>query len=77
MKIIYLIVYSMIAGCAVQPPKIWQKDGGTQEQFARDKLYCRQYGMQSATANGMANNMFVETWISREAGNCMQTLGYY
>lgn len=68
----------LLGGCAAQPTKSWNKDGGvTPDQYGRDVMYCRQYGMQSATANGLAGNLFVETWITREAGNCMRQLGYY
>lgn len=65
-----------IVGCATRPPKVWYKDGGTEEQFRRDQMCCRQYGMQSAQANGLAGNMFVEMWISDEATKCLQNLGY-
>ena len=64
------------AGCATGPAKLWYKDSVNPEQFARDKMSCRQYGMQSAMANGLSNNMFVELWISREAETCMVDLGY-
>lgn len=57
-------------------PVIWDKPGGTQEQFQRDQMNCRQYGMQSAMANGLGGNLFVESWIQREANNCLQGLGY-
>lgn len=70
------IVVAALTGCAAQQPIVWDKPGATEEQFRRDSMSCRQYGMQSAMANGMSNNMFVEVWISREATNCMQNLGY-
>lgn len=66
-------------GCAamVPTPIVWEKPGATQEQFMRDQMTCRQYGMQSATTNGLAGNLFVESWIQRETGNCLRGLGYY
>ena len=65
-------------GCAAvpPPPKTWYKEGTTQEQFRRDMIYCRQYGMQSAQSNGLSGNMFVEAWIQREANSCLTGLGY-
>ena len=67
-----------LCGCAAMPPppKNWYKDGGNDEQFRRDMMSCRQYGMQSAQANGLAGNMFVESWIQREANTCLTNLGY-
>ena len=64
-----------LTGCAVQQ-KVWVKDGTTQEQFQRDQMSCRQYGMQSAMANGLAGNMFVEVWIQDETSTCLRNLGY-
>lgn len=75
----YLIaaaVAVLVSACAAQKPVIWDKEGGTVEQFRRDQMSCRQYGMQSAQANGLAGNMFVEMWISDEAAKCMSNLGY-
>lgn len=77
MKGLQVILISVLAaGCATPQPVIWYKDGATEEQFRRDQMQCRQYGMQSAQANGLAGNMFVEMWISREAASCLQNLGY-
>lgn len=76
MKLILTIaVASLAAGCAVQP-KVWTKPGATEDQFQRDKMNCRNYGMQSAMANGLAGNMFVEVWVNRETETCLQNLGY-
>lgn len=66
-----------VVGCAARPPKVWLKAGATDEQFRRDRLTCRQYGMQSAQANGLSGNMFVEVWISDRAAECLQGLGYH
>jgi outer membrane biogenesis lipoprotein LolB len=65
-----------LTACAAQQPRVWHKDGATEEQFRRDQMSCRQYGMQSAQANGLAGNMFVEVWISDETTKCLQNLGY-
>jgi hypothetical protein len=73
--VIWVIVVTTTAGCATQP-KVWYKAGATQEQFQRDQMNCRQYGMQSAMANGLAGNMFVEIWIQQETAKCLQNLGY-
>lgn len=70
------IAVLLLAGCATPQPIVWHKPGGTEEQFRRDVMSCRQYGMQSAQANGLSGNMFVEMWISREAEGCMRSLGY-
>ena len=72
------LVLVVLSGCAAvpPPPKNWYKDGVTDEQFRRDMMSCRQYGMQSAQANGLAGNMFVESWIQREANTCLTGLGY-
>jgi len=71
-------VLAILAGCSAlpPPPKTWYKEGGTEDQFRKDMMYCRQYGMQSAQANGLAGNMFVESWIQREANSCLSGLGY-
>jgi hypothetical protein len=75
-----LLAFCLVAlsGCAAMPPapKTWYKEGATEEQFRRDMMYCRQYGMQSAQSNGLAGNMFVESWVQREANNCLTGLGY-
>lgn len=65
-----------VVGCATPPPKVWYKDGGSEEQFRRDHMTCRQYGMQSAQVNGLGGNMFVEMWIRDESFKCLQNLGY-
>lgn len=70
------LVVVLMAGCAAPQPKVWYKDGASVEQFRRDQIACRQYGMQSAQANGLSGNLFVELWISREAEGCMRGLGY-
>lgn len=70
-----IIAAMLVAGCAAKQ-KIWTKDGGTQEAFMRDQIQCRQLGMQSAMANGLAGNAFVELWIQKEVDSCMQALGY-
>lgn len=67
---------ALMAGCAAPQPKMWTKAGGSEEQFRRDQLTCRQYGMQSATANGLAGNLFVEKWIQDETAKCLRNLGY-
>ena len=71
-----IMVSLLISACATPKPVIWDKEGATVEQFRRDQMTCRQYGMQSAQANGLAGNLFVEMWISDEAGKCMNNLGY-
>jgi len=78
MKKIMLIIVAAVSlsACAAQQPRVWNKDGATEEQFRRDQMSCRQYGMQSAQANGLAGNMFVEIWIRDETTKCLQNLGY-
>jgi hypothetical protein len=71
-----VVVFLVVAGCATQQPKVWYKAGATQETFRRDQMSCRQYGMQSAMANGLSGNMFVEVWIQKEADECLRNLGY-
>lgn len=71
-----LLVACSLVGCAAQHPQVWRKDGATDEQFRRDQLTCRQYGMQSAAANGLNGNLFVETWIRDETAKCLSGLGY-
>jgi hypothetical protein len=59
------------------PQKTWvRRDMPTAQETNRDWMQCRQYGMQSAMANGLAGNIFVESWVLREAHNCMRGLGY-
>jgi len=65
-----------LAGCATGQPKVWNKPGATADQFGRDQLQCRQYGMQSAMANGLAGNLFVEIWVIQETERCLTNLGY-
>lgn len=67
----------LMAGCATQQPTVWNKDGGTQEQFSRDQLTCRQYAMQAAQTMGLSGNLFVGIAISRDMNDCMRSLGYY
>lgn len=77
MNYIALILVSFfVTGCAIQPQKPLYKDGATQEDFRRDSLTCRQYGMQSAMTNGLAGNMFVEIWIKDETKKCLNNLGW-
>ena len=70
-----VILAALLAGCAT-PGRTYYKEGVTQEQFGRDQIACRQYGMQSVMSNGLSNNMFSEIWVQKEAGNCMAGLGY-
>lgn len=77
MNKLLICIALVISGCAVKPPKVWHKEGGTNEGFLRDQMQCRQYGMQSAMANGLAGNAFVEIWVDREAETCLRSLGYY
>lgn len=72
------IAASLIGGCAIVPPeqKTWYKPGSTNDMTRRDMMLCRQYGMQSAAANGLSGNIFVESWIRRETDNCLVQLGY-
>jgi hypothetical protein len=78
MKIVVICLSLAMYGCAAIPPapRHWYKSGASEETQMRDKMFCRQYGMQSATANGLTGNMFVESWIQREADSCMSGLGY-
>ncbi|PKN17180.1 MAG: hypothetical protein CVU68_10560 [Deltaproteobacteria bacterium HGW-Deltaproteobacteria-3] len=76
-KVILIVVAAILfTSCAAQQPRVWHKDGATEEQFRRDQMSCRQYGMQSAQANGLAGNMFVEIHISSETTKCLENLGY-
>ena len=70
------VVSLLIAGCAMQPQKTWYKEGITEEQFSRDQISCRQYGMASGMANGLAGNMFVATWVRDETEKCLRNFGY-
>ena len=66
-----------LAACATNKhPWHWQKDGATEDQFAHDQLQCRQYAMQSAQANGLTGNMFIELWVRPETEKCLGSLGY-
>ncbi len=78
MKVVVVLVLSLmlLVGCAAGGPVTWVKDGATEEQFRRDQMACQQYGMQSAQANGLATNMFVQMWINDEATKCLNNLGY-
>ena len=78
-KIIAVVLTLALCGCAetaTQPQKVWYKDGATQDESRRDQMSCRQYGMQSAQAHGLAGNMFVEWWILDETKKCLTDLGY-
>lgn len=81
MRVIFLIITAvLLTGCmqAMQRNvKPWTKEGGTQAQFAEDKMRCQQYGMQSAMAHGLSNNGFVEVWIYNQTKDCLQSLGYH
>jgi hypothetical protein len=76
MRVLFLCMATVLGGCAAQPQGVWVNPRVTSEQAQRDWLTCRQYGMQSAQANGLSGNLFVESWIQREAGNCLSNLGY-
>jgi hypothetical protein len=73
---VLVILSFMVFGCATTQPKVWYKSGATEDTARRDKMNCRQYGMQSAMANGLAGNLFVEVWIQDETAKCMRELGY-
>lgn len=75
--ILVIAIALSLVGCSTQPPKRWHKNGVTEEQFRRDQITCRQYGMQSAQTHGLAGNLFVETWINDETTKCLKNLGYY
>jgi hypothetical protein len=76
MKMLVVIMIALtLLGCA-GPQKFWYREDATIDQTNRDRMACRQYGMQSAMANGLAGNMFVEMWIQGETRTCMQNLGY-
>ena len=76
-KILYaILIFLVIVGCVGMQPKTWYKAGATEETTRRDKMTCRQYGMQSAQAHGLAGNLFVESWIQEETEKCMRELGY-
>lgn len=68
----------VLVGCLGIPQAStnWNKAGTSDDQMRRDMMNCRQYGMQSAQANGVAGNLFVEAWIQQEANDCMRNLGY-
>lgn len=70
------VAVALLSGCATPRPVVWNKPGITDEQFRRDHMSCRQYGMQSATASGLNGNMFVEVWIRDETVKCLEGLGY-
>ena len=76
-SILGLLVVTMMAGCAAPQPTIWNKAGGTEEQFRRDRLTCRQYGMQAAQMRGLSGNLFVEVAIMDEMRQCLRGLGYH
>jgi hypothetical protein len=69
----------IVVGCAINPVAQRQlvKAGATQEDFRRDMLTCRQYGMQSAQTNGLSGNMFVDIHIEARANECMSDLGWH
>ncbi|MDY7566285.1 hypothetical protein QN400_09640 [Pseudomonas sp. RTC3] len=74
--LVRLVAILSLTGCATPPPKVWYKEGATEEQFRRDRMGCQQYGMQSAAANGLNGNIFVEKFISDAANECLIELGY-
>ena len=75
-KIIAVAIALVLSGCATQPQKVLYKEGVSEDQVMRDNVSCRQYGMQSAQANGLTENMFVEIWIRKQATQCLRDLGY-
>lgn len=75
-KLLVVVLALFLVGCVAKAPKVWYKAGATDDQFRRDRLTCRQYGMQSAQANGLAGNLFVEVWVSDRTNECLQGLGY-
>jgi hypothetical protein len=75
MSKLILLLPLILASCATNR-SVWVKPGATQEDFRRDQMACRQYGMQSAMANGLAGNMFVEAWILKERDGCLSNLGW-
>ncbi|TFF59290.1 MULTISPECIES: hypothetical protein [Comamonas] len=75
LKALLAVVAIALTGCATNQI-MFEKPGATQEQFQRDRMTCRQMGMQSAMANGLAGNMFVEVWINDETTKCLKSIGY-
>ncbi|WP_157235690.1 hypothetical protein [Chitiniphilus shinanonensis] len=67
-----------LTGCVAPPSsqKQWVMEGVSADNMRRDLLTCKQYGMQSAEANGLSGNMFVSVWIKDETAKCMKELGY-
>lgn len=74
-KILLAASTLILSACATQQTN-FSKPGVSEEQFMRDRMTCRQMGMQSAQANGLAGNMFVEMWIRDETIKCLKELGY-
>ena len=71
-RLLITLLMLSLGGCLALPSqKTWYKSGATEEQFRRDMVSCRQYGMQSAQANGLAGNLFVEAWIQQQANECL------
>lgn len=73
-KSILLVSLLLLTACANQKP--FYKVGITTDGFQRDRLTCRQYGMQSVQANGLSGNMFSEMWVRNETIKCLNDLGY-
>jgi hypothetical protein len=73
--ILYLFILTLTA-CAPVQTRQWQNPNLTYDQQQRDKLYCRQFGVQEAELNGFAGNMFVELLITNYQNSCLTELGY-
>ena len=69
---------AIVAGCA---PMVWQKPGGTQDEFARDRYTCLQESQQRSS--GAVVNQFggaaSSTMVTNQGlfGSCMNAHGWY
>lgn len=73
----YFLILFLLSGCAaMKPNKVWYKPGTSQDTMLHDTLTCRQFGMQQATLNGLAQNSFVEFYVDNRVAECMASLGY-
>jgi hypothetical protein len=72
-----LALTAMLAGCATANGPIWNKPGGTQQQFAADKYQCiheNQSGAVAVPIGNMAVAAPVTNWGLYNA--CMEARGW-
>ena len=66
----YLIILSVLTGCATKPEMVWYKQGGNRTAFNADMSQCR---AQAFSVPGAMNNLIQVAIVQR---TCMEGKGW-